>query len=35
MTPSFGLTDVQFFEECAGRPELFLERFVEFFRPLA
>jgi hypothetical protein len=30
--PPFGLTDVQLFEERAGRPELFLDRSLEFFR---
>jgi hypothetical protein len=35
MTPPFGLTDVQLFEERLGRPELFLDRSSEFFRLLA
>jgi hypothetical protein len=35
MTSPFGLTDVQPFEERAGRPELFLDRSSDFFRLLA
>jgi hypothetical protein len=35
MTPPFGLTDEQLFEERAGRPELFLDGSSEFFRLLA
>jgi hypothetical protein len=35
MTPPFGLTDPQLFEERAGRPELFLDRSLEIFRLLA
>jgi hypothetical protein len=35
MTAPFGLTDVQVFEKYAGRPEIFLNRSLEFFRPLA
>jgi hypothetical protein len=35
MTPPFGLTDVQLFEERADRAELFLDRSLEFFRLLA
>jgi hypothetical protein len=34
MTPLFGLTDGQIFEERPGRPELFPDRSVEFFRLL-
>jgi len=30
MTPPFGLTDEQLFKERAGRPELFLDRSLEF-----
>jgi hypothetical protein len=32
MTSPFGLTDVQLFEERPDRPELFLDRSLEFFR---
>jgi hypothetical protein len=35
MTPPFSPTDVQLFEERAGRPELFLDGSLEFFRLLA
>jgi hypothetical protein len=35
MTPPFGLTDEQLVEERAGRPELFLDCSLEFFRLLA
>jgi hypothetical protein len=35
MTPPFGLTDVQLFEERAGGAEPFLDRSLEFFRLLA
>jgi len=35
MTPPFGLTNMQLFEESAGRPQLFLDRSLEFFRLLA
>jgi hypothetical protein len=35
MTPPFGLTDAQFFEEGAGRTEIVLDRSLEFCRPLA
>ena len=35
MALPFGLTEVQFFEERAGRAELFLDGAVEFFRLLA
>jgi hypothetical protein len=32
MTPPFGLTDVQLFEERANRPALFLDCSLECFR---
>jgi hypothetical protein len=35
MALPFGLAEMQFFEERAGRAELFLDRAVEFFRLLA
>jgi hypothetical protein len=35
MTPPFGLTDAQLFDERAGRPEVFLDRSLEFFRVLS
>jgi hypothetical protein len=35
MTPPFGLTDAQLFEERADRPEFLLDCSVEFFRLLA
>jgi hypothetical protein len=35
MTPPFGLTDLDLFEERADRPKLLLDRSLEFFGPLA
>jgi hypothetical protein len=35
MPPPFGLTDLQLFDERAGRLEIFLDGSLEFFRPLA
>jgi hypothetical protein len=35
MTPPFGLTDLQLFDERASRPEIFLDGSLEFFRLLA
>ena len=35
MTPPFSLTDVQLFEERAGRPELLLDGSLELFRLVA
>jgi hypothetical protein len=35
MTPPFGLTDAQLFDERADGPDLFLDRPLEFFRLLA
>jgi len=35
MAPPFGVTDLQVFEDRAGRPEFFLDRSLEFFRLLA
>jgi hypothetical protein len=35
MTPPFGLTDAQLFEEPTRHPNLFLDRPLKFFRLLA
>jgi hypothetical protein len=35
MPPHFGLLDAQILQEPAGRPKLFLDRSLEFFRLLS